>query len=165
MVQDTHRASRNYAVAQTFLLSAFAGAFFLDTGPRLFPAGMPGTAGAVLCAIGLLLMLFAFASLGGSIQIAPQPKVGGQLVTRGVYGRLRHPIYTAIVILVVGLFLRKPTVSTAIMAAVVISFLVVKARFEETLLLARYPEYADYRRRTWGIVPWPGRSQRTAARR
>ena len=165
MVQDKHRASRNYAVAQTLLLFVFAGAFFLDSGPRLFTAGMLGTVGAVLCAVGLVLMLLAFASLGGSIQIAPQPRIDGHLVTRGVYRRLRHPIYTAIVILVVGLFFRKPTVSTAIMAAVVIAFLVVKAQFEETLLLARYPEYADYRRRTWGIVPWLGRSQSATAGR
>jgi protein-S-isoprenylcysteine O-methyltransferase Ste14 len=165
MVQDTHRTSRNYAVAQTLLLFAFAGAFFMDTGPRLFTAGTPGTVGAVLCSVGLLLMLLAFVSIGGSIQIAPEPRVGGQLVTRGVYRRLRHPIYTAIVVLVVGLFLRKPTVPMAIVGAFVIVFLVVKARFEETLLLARYPEYAEYRRRTLGIVPWLGRSPSTTVDR
>ena len=103
-IQDTHRTSRNYAVAQTLLLFAFAGAFFLDFGPRLFTAATPGTVGAVLCVVGLLLMLLGFASIGGAIQIAPEPRVGGELVTRGVYRRLRHPIYTAIVILVAGLF-------------------------------------------------------------
>ena len=159
-IQDTHRTSRNYAVAQTLLLFAFAGAFFLDFGPRLFTAATPGTVGAVLCVVGLLLMLLGFASIGGAIQIAPEPRVGGELVTRGVYRRLRHPIYTAIVILVAGLFLRKPSVPMAIMAPVVIVFLAVKTQFEETLLLARYPEYATYRKRTWGIIPWLSRSPR-----
>lgn len=165
MAQDTHRKSRNYAVAQTLLLFAFAGAFFLNTGSRLFTAETSGIVGAALCSIGLLLMLLAFASIRGSIQIAPEPRVGGRLVTTGAYGRLRHPIYTAIMILVVGLFLRQPTVPVAIMAAVVIAFLVVKAQFEETLLMTIYPEYAEYRRRTWGTVPGLGRSPSTKARR
>ena len=157
MVQDTHRTSRNFAVAQTVLLFAFACAFFLGNGPALFAATPLGTVGTVLFAAGLLLMLLAFVSIRGSIQIAPQPKVSGQLVTGGVYRRLRHPIYTAIMILVVGLVFRKPTLPVAIMASVIIAFLLIKARFEETLLLARYPEYAAYRQRTWGIVPWLGR--------
>lgn len=165
MIQNPHRTSRNYALAQTLLLFAFAAAFFLDTGPHLYTAGTPGTVGTVLCAVGLLLMLLAFASIRWSIQIAPEPRVGAQLVTRGVYKRLRHPIYTAILVLVVGLLLRKPTVAMAIMAAVVIAFLVVKARFEETLLLVRYPEYAEYRTRTWGIVPLLGRFPSTTAAR
>ena len=55
---------------------------------------------------------------------------------------------TAILIIVAGLFLRKPTVPVAIAAAVVAAFLVVKVRFEEKLLLARYHEYAEYKSRT-----------------
>jgi len=102
-------------------------------------------------------MLSALASIGGVIQIAPEPRSDGQLVTRGVYSRIRHPIYTAIVILVVGLFLRKPTVVVAMAVIVVVVFLMVKARFEEQLLVRRYPEYAAYQRRTWGLVPWPRR--------
>ena len=156
---STHRTSRNYALVQTVLFCAFAAAYFLDVGPRLFPpGGMRGTIGAVLCMAGLLLMLSAFGSIGRAIQIAPEPKPGAQLVTKGVYRRLRHPIYTAVVILLVGLFLRKPTALTGIGAAVVIVFLVAKVRFEEELLLARYPNYTDYKDRTWGVLPWPRRS-------
>ena len=32
-----------------------------------------------------------------------------------------------------------------------------KARYEEGLLRARYPEYPDYQRRSWGVVPGWGR--------
>jgi protein-S-isoprenylcysteine O-methyltransferase Ste14 len=51
------------------------------------------------------------------------------------------------------LFLRKPTVSLGVAAAIVIVFLLIKVRFEERLLLERYPDYADYQRRTWGLLP------------
>ena len=152
------RASGRYAVAQTVLLFAYAGAYFLDPSPRLLPpGGMPGRLGALLSFAGLLLMFFAFRALGKAIQVAPEPRPDARLVTRGIYTRLRHPIYTAIVIVTVGLFLRKPTLLVGVATAVVIAFLAVKVRIEERLLLARYPEYAAYKARTWGILPSPRR--------
>ena len=150
------RASGRYAAAQTVLLFAYAGAYFLDPGPLLFPAGgMPGRIGALLSLAGLLIMFFAFRALGGAIQVSPEPRPDAQLVIRGIYNRLRHPIYTAIVIVVVGLFLRKPTLLVGIATAIVIAFLVMKVRIEEKMLLARYPGYAAYKARTWGLLLWP----------
>src|SRR5438552_8734 len=146
-------ASSRYAIAQTVLLGGFAAAFFLSAGTALLPATMFGAVGAALCAAGLVLMFAAFASIRSAVQIAPEPRAGARLATTGIYRYLRHPIYTAIVLLVAGLFLRKPTTAVAIAAAAVVGFLLIKVRFEEQLLLARYPEYAAYKRRTWGIIP------------
>jgi protein-S-isoprenylcysteine O-methyltransferase Ste14 len=148
--------SRKYGIAQTTILCAFAGVFMVDPSRRLFEPGIPGTVGLVLCAAGLVLMSAAFAAIRGVVQIAPEPRADGHLVTGGIYRRLRHPIYTAILMLAVGLFLRKPTLPVAIGASVVIVFLIVKARFEERLLLIRYPGYAEYKTRTCGVVPFIG---------
>jgi protein-S-isoprenylcysteine O-methyltransferase Ste14 len=104
--------------------------------------------------MGLVMMFSAFASIRDAVQIAPEPRPGCKLVTHGIYRTLRHPIYTSILIMVVGLFFRKPTPPVAIASAVVIAFLIVKSRFEEKLLLSRYPEYVAYKSRTWGIVPF-----------
>ena len=142
-----------YATLQTGLLCIFALVFFFDDRPPLFPAGMSRTGGSVLCVVGLLLMFSAFAAIRSAVQIAPEPKRGAQLASTGVYRKLRHPIYTAILLLAIGLFLRKPTATIAATAAAVVVFLVIKVRFEEQLLLARYPEYAEYRNRTWGLIP------------
>ena len=98
-------------------------------------------------------MFVAFISLRQVIQVAPEPRAGGHLVTSGIYTHLRHPIYTAILILVAGLFLRKPTVFMALVSAITIIFFLLKVRVEEKLLLARYAEYAEYKRRAWGIIP------------
>jgi protein-S-isoprenylcysteine O-methyltransferase Ste14 len=91
--------------------------------------------------------------LRGAIQIAPEPKRGAQLVETGIYKYLRHPIYAGIIFCVIGLFLRQPSFWVAVTAALVIVLLFFKVRFEEKLLLAVYPGYADYRRRTWGLFP------------
>jgi protein-S-isoprenylcysteine O-methyltransferase Ste14 len=150
------RKSRTYGIAQTILLVVYAGVFMLAPDRPLFAPGIPGIVGLVLCAAGLVLMAAAFAVIRGVIQVAPEPRADGYLVTDGVYRGLRHPIYTAIVMLACGLFLRKPTAPVAIAGLLVIAFLVVKARFEETLLMVRYPAYAEYKKRTWGVVPFIG---------
>jgi protein-S-isoprenylcysteine O-methyltransferase Ste14 len=141
-------------LAQTVLVCVFGATYFLDRGPRIIaPHGLAEVIGAALCAAGLVLMLFAFVSLGRAVQIAPDPRPDAHLVTRGIYARLRHPMYTAMLALVVGLFLRRPTVLIGIAAAIVMIYLVLKVRLEEKLLLGRYPEYAEYRRRSWGLFP------------
>jgi protein-S-isoprenylcysteine O-methyltransferase Ste14 len=108
----------------------------------------------VLCAAGIALLLVAIFRIGQSVQIAPEPKKTATLVTTGVYKYLRHPIYTAIIAVVIGLFLRRPTLPIAIAGLAVIVFLLVKVRFEETLLRARYSQYAEYMTTSWGILPW-----------
>lgn len=151
---NTSRTSRRYGIAQSVVFCAFAAAVLFGPGPLIFAPGHDGRwAGGVLCLAGIALLLTAIRSIGRSIQIAPEPRADAALATHGPYRWFRHPIYTAIIAIVVGLFLRRPTVTAAIAAAVTTAFLVVKVRFEERLLLARYPEYADYRRRTMGVIP------------
>jgi protein-S-isoprenylcysteine O-methyltransferase Ste14 len=58
------------------------------------------------------------------------------------------------VIVAMGLFLRRPSYLVGVAALVLILFLLFKARFEESLLRTRYAGYDEYRQRTWGILPW-----------
>jgi protein-S-isoprenylcysteine O-methyltransferase Ste14 len=147
------RRSRQYAVAQSVLIIAFAATALFVREPPLLTSRFAEGLGQALCVAGVTLMAFAFAALRGVIQVAPEPKAGGHLVTTGIYRWLRHPIYTAIVAIVIGLVLRKPTLWLAIAAAVLVAFLFVKTRFEERLLATRYPQYSEYRKRSWGLIP------------
>ena len=149
----TQRRSQRYGSAQTLILIGFAALSFLTPKDFLFDSPAAALVGNGLCAVGVVLMLVALLALRGTVQIAPEPKAGRQLVERGVYRWLRHPIYTGIVLNAVGLFLRRPTIWMAAGAALVVGFLIVKVRFEEQLLRAAYPGYADYQARSWGIIP------------
>jgi protein-S-isoprenylcysteine O-methyltransferase Ste14 len=142
-----------YGAAQTILLFAYAAAWFLSTAPR----GRFALAGDLLCLAGLGLIAAAFVSLGSAVQVDPEPRAGAVLVTRGVYARLRHPMYTAIVVLVIGIFLKKPVLPMGALTAAIIAFLALKVRVEERLLAERYPDYAAYRARTWGVFLTPPR--------
>lgn len=148
-----------YKHLQTLLLVSYSLVYFWSGGPWLIaPSPALSIIGAVPCAIGLLLILMAIITLRRVVQIEPAPRADGELVTRGVYRWLRHPIYTAIILIVIGLFLKKPTILNGVAMAAVVVFLALKVSFEERLLSARYPQYVDYKRRTWGLIPWPRRS-------
>jgi len=144
--------SETYAAAQSGLLIAFNAIFFLWPGPLLFTSVLLFRLGTIACGAGLLVLIVSLFTLRRVIQVAPAPKEGAHLVSAGIYRVLRHPIYTAMVVLVIGLCLRKPTLLTIAAGAGVVAFLCVKARFEESLLLARYPDYQSYRARTRGVL-------------
>jgi protein-S-isoprenylcysteine O-methyltransferase Ste14 len=148
-----HRESKYYALAQTALLILFGFAVLMSPRNHTFVWASAVIIGNVLCGVGLVIIALAFASLRGAIQIEPEPKPGAQLVETGVYKYLRHPIYTGIIFCVIGLFFRQPSIWVAVTGALVIILLFFKVRFEEKLLLAVYPGYADYRRKTWGLFP------------
>jgi len=114
-------------------------------------------AGRVLIGAGMVIVIAGFASLGRALQVSPHPREGARLVDRGIYRFLRHPMYTTAVVCSVGLVLVEPRVTVAGAAVAVIAFYMAKARFEESLLLERYPGYADYRRRTLGVLLIKGR--------
>lgn len=146
--------SKIYGTTQTVLLVGFAAVYFLAPRKPLFSPESTQIVGGVLCLAAVALMLFAIVTLRSVIQIEPQPREGGALISNGPYRWLRHPIYTAIVVAVIGLFLKLPTLPVALASAVVVAYLAVKARYEERLLAAAYPEYQQYKAQTFGVFPF-----------
>ena len=150
---ETHRASRRFVVAQNVLLVLFMAIGLVVPKDLLFVSHTARLIGSVVAGVGVLLILLAVVSLRRLIQIAPEPKSNGELIQSGPYKHLRHPIYTGIILCVAGLFLRTPTIWIGIASLIVLVFLVLKARFEEDLLLERYAGYTEYRARTFGLFP------------
>ncbi len=142
------RASRTYVAIQFVLLFAFAAIVLWNPGVPLLVSPAAAMAGIVIGVAGLAVIAAGFLALGRNLQVAPHTKPGARLVQSGIYRALRHPIYTGIALCVVGLWLREPTPAAGIAGIVVIAFLGMKRRLEERFLLAAYPEYAEYRKRT-----------------
>jgi protein-S-isoprenylcysteine O-methyltransferase Ste14 len=85
--------------------------------------------------------------MGPSLSPFPRPPRGAELVDRGPYRVLRHPIYVGGALFFAGLSLVFSAWGLALTAVVAV-FWIAKARLEERHLLERFPEYAEYRRRT-----------------
>jgi protein-S-isoprenylcysteine O-methyltransferase Ste14 len=109
--------------------------------------------GAAAVAGGIVLGIAAMFSLGRALTPFPRPRDEALLVTKGVYGWVRHPIYAGLLLAALGwsLWWASPAGGvTTLLAAV---FFDRKAAREERWLEARFPAYRDYRRQVKKFIP------------
>ncbi len=92
--------------------------------------------------------------LGGSLTPLPYPKDDGELVRSGVYGVVRHPIYSGVILLVLAIAVFLLSLSHLAAAIVFLVFFDAKARQEEAWLMEKYADYADYRQQVKKLIPW-----------
>jgi protein-S-isoprenylcysteine O-methyltransferase Ste14 len=109
---------------------------------------------SALCTLGgLVVMVVAALQLGRALTPTPVPNEHGALRTSGLYGMVRHPIYSGLLLVVIGLTLRSASWITAAIAVATIAFFHKKAAWEERRLASRYPDYPTYAARTGRFVP------------
>ena len=112
-------------------------------------------AASALVAAGAALGVWAVtANRPGNFNIRPEPKSGGHLVQTGPYRYIRHPMYSALMLAMLGLCTgyATPWRWAALVALAIL--LVVKAGLEETAMAARHADYAEYARSTRRFVPF-----------
>lgn len=111
----------------------------------------------IAVAVGVLAAVVALITLGKSLSANPVPVEHGELKTSGVFALVRHPVYSGIMIGVIGyaVLSRSWFVVAAVVALGVL--FAVKARFEDALLVAKYPQYLAYGQRVGRFVPGVGK--------
>jgi protein-S-isoprenylcysteine O-methyltransferase Ste14 len=95
---------------------------------------------------GTLVLLW----LGKSFAIMPEART---LVTSGPYKYVRHPLYAAEIVIVLGMILQYQQPSSLLLGGIVIALQVARSVHEERVLLQAFPEYEAYRARTRRFVP------------
>lgn len=77
------------------------------------------------------------------------------LVTEGVYGYIRHPLYSSLFVLGWGIFFKSPSWLGGVLAAAVTIFLVLTARAEEGENIRFFgAAYQEYMKRTRMFIPF-----------
>jgi len=109
--------------------------------------------GLGLIVVGGVLGTGGVLALGSSLTVFPKPIEGGTLVTTGVYGVVRHPIYTGLILGTLGLGLFRSSLLGIGLAVVLFVFFDLKSRREEKWLIEAYPEYSEYRGRVRKLIP------------
>ena len=109
--------------------------------------GLVGAAVAVLGVVGL----------GPALTASPIPREHAPLVTSGVYGLVRSPIYTGLMTGGLGLLLFGASVWHIGAWVALILLLSAKTRWEERMLMAEHPDYAEYGARVGRFLPGLGR--------
>lgn len=111
-------------------------------------------AGATLCVLSIPLLGWTQATLGRHWSAGLEIQRDHRLITSGPYRRVRHPMYTAIIMFGVGCSLESANMLLLIFFGVASLFLVLRTPVEEKMLLREFgDEYRDYMRRTGRFLP------------
>lgn len=104
---------------------------------------------------GLFLALSGLIQLSWtSFSIFPEPKPKGLFVQSGIYAFIRHPMYAGLLVLCSTLVIQFFSWQRLFFLLILLVVFVLKILTEEKLLVEKYPEYADYQRKTNRIIPF-----------
>ncbi|MCC6612534.1 MAG: isoprenylcysteine carboxylmethyltransferase family protein [Anaerolineae bacterium] len=142
----------SWVIAQLVLFLAILVAPFFD--PGIPPTLLAVPLGLVVGAVGLLFALLGVLGLGTSLSIFPRPVENGKLKRDGIYGLARHPIYTGVILTALGYSIVNWSWLAIAFTVLLAFFFDRKSAFEEKMLAAKYPDYADYQTRVKKLIPW-----------
>jgi protein-S-isoprenylcysteine O-methyltransferase Ste14 len=134
-------------------ISALIGTFLLPVVvffPRRELSLITGIVSTLLTLSGNAFAIVVLVQLRESFSIMAEAR---QLVTAGVYRRVRHPLYLAEEIAAIGVVMQFFSPWTALILAVQFGFQLRRMGNEEVILSEIFPEYLAYRERTARLVP------------
>jgi protein-S-isoprenylcysteine O-methyltransferase Ste14 len=103
--------------------------------------------GAVLALAGYSLFVKARLQLGKSFSVTPQAK---ELVTLGLYSRIRNPIYVFVDVMIFGAILALHLYWLFALFPLLVAMHMIRARREGKVLQEKFGQtYLDYRDETW----------------
>lgn len=145
-----------WVAAQGALVAAYGAALVLGgaaTHELWIRVGLLVPAAPMLAAAAWLAM-GGLRALGPHLTPYPEPRPSSELVERGVYAVVRHPLYGAVVLGAAGVALVTASAWAGLVMPVLLPFFYAKAVFEERRLTAVYSGYEAYRRKVrWRLIP------------
>ncbi len=105
---------------------------------------------ALLLFVGNYLCIVALLHLGRSISVMAEAR---RLITSGPYSLVRHPLYFAEEIAMLGTFLIFRSWAAAAILCIHFAFQVLRMLNEERVLCETFPEYQLYKQQTARLIP------------
>jgi protein-S-isoprenylcysteine O-methyltransferase Ste14 len=110
---------------------------------------------AILCVCGLAFCLWARAVLGRNWSGTVTLKENHELIVRGPYRLVRHPIYTGLLAMMIATAIQQAHLAGTIGVVLVFVSFWIKLRYEEEVMLKQFPDhYPAYQQRVKRIIPF-----------
>ncbi len=109
----------------------------------------------ILLIVGLVIAILARRTLAGNWSGQVALKRDHELITTGLYQYVRHPIYTGMLMMILGTALSQGTLGAVIGFLIILLGIFFKLRDEEALMTEHFAEaYASYKQRTKMLIPF-----------
>ena len=99
---------------------------------------------------GMSFALWGLLHLGRSISIMSEAR---KLVVGGPYAIVRHPLYLGEQLALIGVTLQYLSPLALVLVALQFRFQLYRMDFEERILSETFPDYIDYAKDTWRLIP------------
>lgn len=124
-------------------------------GPVVPHSVIPQAIAVTLCVLGLLGAIWSRRTLAKNWSGEVVFKEQHELVERGPYRWVRHPIYTSLLLMALATALASGRLGSFLGFLLLVAGLVIKSQMEESLLLRHFPDsYAAYKARVKALVPF-----------
>jgi protein-S-isoprenylcysteine O-methyltransferase Ste14 len=124
----------------------------LPQGDRLYaPPSWLGGLSTAISVVAFGLAVYGLLYLRRSLSIIPEVR---RLVTGGPYRVVRHPLYAAEILAACAYVMVNPGALAIAFLAPFVATQLLRSRFEERLLTAAYPQYAEYAKHTRRLIPF-----------
>jgi protein-S-isoprenylcysteine O-methyltransferase Ste14 len=105
--------------------------------------------------VGLFILIWARSALGVNWNANAETKEWQALVQKGPYAKVRHPMYTGLVTMVLGSAIEYGRMLGVVILVVFIAGFCLKALQEESILTKRYGNaYQEYKAKTKAFIPY-----------
>jgi protein-S-isoprenylcysteine O-methyltransferase Ste14 len=112
---------------------------------------LPNLLSTACVLIGMIMTLVTIRHLGRSFSLVPQAR---SVVQTGPYRWIKHPLYLAEEIAILGVVLQYLTPATVTILVLHIGVQVCRILYEEDLLRRNCPEYSTYEASRWRLIPY-----------
>ena len=101
--------------------------------------------GFLIIIIACIILLVAINDLGRNLSPFPRPKNNSNLVTKGIYRYMRHPMYYSLVFISMGVFITKLSIYFLFLSTSLVLLIKFKIALEEKYLNDKYKNYLLYK--------------------
>ncbi len=109
--------------------------------------------GAILVLLGIFILIGALIQLQKNLSPFPTPKQDSFLVKNGFYKYVRHPIYTGVLLLCMGIAIHTHSGYRIIISLLLVILFYYKSNYEEFRLTEKFRDYPAYKARTGRFFP------------
>ena len=101
--------------------------------------------GILIIIIAFIIMLVAIKDLGRNFSPFPRPIKNSNLVTKGVYRFIRHPMYYSLIFISLGVFITKLSIYYLFLSTSLLLIIKFKIALEEQYLNNKFKNYLLYK--------------------